>query len=124
MAKVRIGGEVFEYDFDRMPLADALALEEALQTPYGQWSSDRQAGKARAAAGLIWLIWRRNGRDVDFADIESGKVPVDLADFVIEDVIEDPGEDTGEAPGPTPSPSGQEASPTTGTSTSARSRKS
>ena len=116
MAKVKIGGEYFEYDFSCMPLSDALALEEALGTTYGQWSSDRQAGKARAAAGLIWLVWRRNGRDVDFADIESGKVPVDLADFDVEDA--------GEAPDPTPSPSGQGASATTGTSTSGSSRKS
>ena len=116
MAKVSINGEHFEYDFSSQPLAEMLALEKALGVTYGQWSSDRQAGSARALAGLIWLIWRRNGREVDFADIESGAVPVDLADFGIEDA--------GEAPGPTTSPSGPEASPTTGSSTSARSRKS
>lgn len=116
MAKVKIGGEYFEYDFSKQPLADMLALEKALNTTYGQWSSDRQAGSARALAGLIWLVWRRNGRAVDFADIESGAVPVDLADFDIEDA--------GQAPDPTAPPSGQEASPTTGSSTSARSRKS
>ena len=93
-----------------------LALEQALGVTYGKWSSDRQAGSARALAGLIWLIWRRNGREVDFADIESGNVPVDLADFDIEDA--------GEAPDPTVSPSGQEASATTGTSTSGSSPKS
>lgn len=116
MAKVRINGEHFEYDFSSQPLAEMLALETALNTTYGKWSSDRQAGSARALAGLIWLVWRRNGREVDFADIESGAVPVDLADFDIEDA--------GEAPDPTPSPSGQEASATTGTSTSGSSRKS
>lgn len=116
MAKVTIGGEVFEYDFARQPLAEMLALEKALNTTYGQWSSDRQAGSARALAGLIWLVWRRNGRDADFADIESGKVAVDLADFTIEDA--------GEEPDPTPSPSGPGASNTTGAATSARSPKS
>ena len=116
MAKVRIGGEHFEFDFSSQPLEEMLALEKALNVTYGQWSSDRQAGSARALAGLIWLVWRRNGRDVDFADIESGAVPVDLAEFDIEDA--------GEQPDPTPSPSGPEASPTTGSSTSARSRKS
>ena len=116
MAKVRIGGEYFEYDFSRQPLEEMLALEKALGVTYGQWSSDRQAGSARALAGLIWLVWRRNGREVDFADIESGNAPVDLADFEIEDA--------GEDPGPTTPPGGQEASPTTGASTSGRSRKS
>ena len=116
MAKVRINGERFEFDFSSQPLAEMLALEKALGTTYGQWSSDRQAGSARALAGLIWLVWRRNGREVDFADIESGAVKLDLADFEIEDA--------GEAPDPTPSPSGREASATTGSSTSGRSRKS
>ena len=116
MAKVRIGGEYFEFDFQRQPLEEMLALEKALNVTYGQWNSDRQAGSARALAGLIWLVWRRNGRDVAFADIESGAVELDLADFDIEDA--------GEAPGPTTSPSGREASPTTGGSTSGRSRKS
>ena len=91
MAKVKIGGEVFEYDFSSHPLSEMLALEKELNTTYGQWSADRQAGSARALAGLIWLVWRRNGREVDFADIESGKVPLDLADFGIEAAGEDPG---------------------------------
>ena len=115
MAKVRINGEFYEFDFSRQPLAEMLALEAALKTSYGQWVNDRQAGTARALAGLIWLVWRRNGRDVDFADIESGEIPVDLADFDIED---------DEAPDPTTAPSTRGASPGTGGSTSARSRKS
>ena len=114
MAKVTINGEVFEYDFTRQPLEEMLALEKALKTTYGQWTTDRQAGSARALAGLIWLVWRRNGREVDFADVESGKVPLDLADFDIEDA--------GEEPGPTKPPT--EASPSTGSSTSGRSLKS
>lgn len=114
MAKVKINGEYYDYDFSSQPLAEMLALEKALGTTYGQWSSDRQAGSARALAGLIWLIWRRNGKDVDFADIESGAVPLDLADFDIEDA--------GEQPGPTRPPT--EALSTTGGGTSARSRKS
>lgn len=114
MAKVTIGGEVFEYDFDSQPLSEMLALEKALKITYGQWSSDRRAGSARALAGLIWLIWLRNGREVDFADIESGKIKLDLADFDIEDA--------GEDPGPTNPPT--EASSTTAAGTLARSRRS
>lgn len=120
MAKVRINGEYFEFDFTSQPLSEMLALEKALGVTYGQWSSDRQAGSARALAGQIWLIWRRNGRDVEFADIESGAVEINLADSY----MEGGGEDAGEDPDPTTSPSGQEASSTTAGSTSARSRKS
>ena len=116
MAKVKINGEFFEYDFTRQPLAEMLALEKELKTTYGQWTADRQNGSARALAGLIWLVWRRNGREVEFAKIESGEVPLDLADFDIEDA--------GEEPDPTTSPSGKGASSTTAAATSGRSPKS
>ena len=116
MAKVWINGEVFEYDFAKQPLAEMLALEKELKTTYGQWSADRQNGSARALAGLLWLVWRRNGREVPFEDIETGKVPLDLADFEIEDA--------GEEPDPTTSPATKGASTPTGSSTSERSPKS
>lgn len=111
MAKVTINGEVFEYDFTRQPLTEMLALEKALGTTYGQWSADRQAGSARALAGLIWMVWKRNGRDVDFAKIESGEEPVDLAAFSVEDDSE-------------PQDPPTEASSSTGGGTSGRSPKS
>lgn len=115
MAKVRINGEYFQFDFARQPLAEMLELEKALKTTYGQWSADRQAGSARALAGLIWLVWRRNGREVDFAEIESGQVEIDLNDFEVE---------ADEEPDPTTSPAGKGASTSTGASTSGRSPKS
>lgn len=114
MAKVRINGEYFQFDFSWQPLAEMLELEKALKTTYGQWNADRQAGSARALAGLIWLIWRRNGREVDFAGIESGDVEIDLNDFEVED----------DEPDPTIPPAGKEASSSTGKNTSERSPKS
>jgi len=114
MAKIRINGELFDFDRDYKPMSEALALEKTLGTTYGQWESDLSNGSARAIAGLIWVVWRRNGREVDFADIESGAVDVNLAGFGAEDEPVDP--TTGPAPtGPSPS---------TGTGTSGRSRKS
>lgn len=118
MAKVTINGIVYEYDFSRQPLAEMLALEKALGTTYGQWSADRQAGSARALAGLAWMIWKRNGREVDFAKLESGEEPLDLGNFFVED------DDAGGEPDPTTSPGTTGASTPTGSSTSARSRKS
>jgi|SRR5215510_4824330 len=111
MAKIRINGEYFEFDRDYKPMSEALALEKALKITYGQWERDLTAGSARAIAGLIWVVWRRNGREVDFADIESGAVEVNLADF---------GAEEEEPPDPTIRP----ASPSTGPGTSARSAKS
>src|SRR5215510_5252650 len=69
MAKIRINGEYFEFDRDYKPMSEALALEKALKITYGQWERDLTAGSARAIAGLIWVVWRRNGREVDFAEI-------------------------------------------------------
>ena len=118
MAKVTIGGEKFDFDLSRKPMSEALALEKALGCPYGEWETDMRAGSARATCGFIWLVWRRDGRDVKLADMLSGAIDFDMADF---DIEPDEGEtDEGEA-GPTkPTP---EASPPTKGATSRRSAK-
>jgi hypothetical protein len=84
VAKVTINGEVFEWDFARKPLSEALALENALKCRYTDWETDLQAGSARAVAGFVWLVWRRNGRDVPIDSILSGAVEVDLEGLNIE----------------------------------------
>lgn len=114
--KVTINGEVFEFDPVRKPMSEALAIENALKIPYAQYEEGLREGSARSVAGLIWLVWRRNGRDVPLADILSGAVEIDLATVDIEA--------EGEEPDPTASPAVKGASTTTGPSTSAPSRKS
>jgi hypothetical protein len=114
VAKVTINGEVFAWDPARKPLSEALAIENGLKCRYADWEADLQAGSARALAGFIWLVWRRNGRDEDLAEILSGGTEVDLDGLSIEDDAEEAGPTT-PAPG---------RSPTTGTGTSASSRKS
>jgi hypothetical protein len=84
LAKVHINGEIFDFDRDRRPMSEMIALEKELGVNYGQWETDMAAGSARALAGMIWLVWRRNGRDVDFADIESGKAEIDYLTFEVE----------------------------------------
>jgi hypothetical protein len=116
LTKVTINGEKFDFDRDRKPLAEMLALEKALNITYGEWESGLQAGSARSMAGFIWLVWRRDGRDIKFADIESGAVEINFGEFTID-------EDEG-PPGPTTGAGSREASNTTGASTSARSRRS
>jgi hypothetical protein len=114
MAKVTINGEVFSWDVSRKPLSEALAIENGLQCRYADWEADLQAGSARALAGYVWLVWRRNGKDVPLEDILSGAIEVDLEGLNIES--------DGEEAGPTVPPPAR--SPTTGTGTSASSRKS
>lgn len=88
--KVRINGEVFEFDPAHRPLAEALALEKVYGAPYGQWEADLNTGAAKAIAGLAWLVWRRSGRDVAFADLMSGQVELDLASIEREDAGPEP----------------------------------
>ena len=82
MAKITVGGEIFEYDGKRQPMSEALAIEELYGRTYAQWQDDIQAGSARAMCVLAWLIWRRDGRDVPYEDIISGKVDFDLAEMM------------------------------------------
>src|SRR5882762_8749066 len=114
MAKVTINGEKFDFDISRKPMSEALALEEGLKCTYAKWEADMKAGSARAMCGFIWLVWRRDGRDVKLADMLSGAVDFDVADLDI-----GPGE--GDADPTTPPP---EASSTTAANTSGRSAKS
>lgn len=85
--KITINGESFDYDNSRMPMLDALAVEQVYGSKYVEWQVDLAAGGARAMCALVWLIWRRDGRDVPFADIIAGKVPLD-ADEVMAAIIE------------------------------------
>ena len=78
MAKLTLNGEVFDFDFDHRPMSEALALEHALNMRYADWEAELAAGSMKAMCGLIWLIWRRDGRDIALADILSGDVEVDL----------------------------------------------
>jgi hypothetical protein len=114
VTKVTINGEVFAWDPSRKPMSEALAIEHALKCNYAQWETDLAAGSARAICGFIWLVWRRDGRDVPMDGILSGEVEIDLGDFNVE-------ADEGEADPTTQTPA---ASNGTGTATSARSPKS
>jgi hypothetical protein len=100
VAKVTINGEVFDFDTSRRPMSEALAIENGLHCTYAKWETDMEAGSARAMCGFIWLVWRRNGKDVNLADILSGEVEIDLTALEIEP---DEGEADPTSPPPEPS---------------------
>jgi hypothetical protein len=112
VAKIRIDGEYFEFDRDHRPMAEMLALEKELGITYGAWEDGLAKGSASAYAGLIWLVWKRAGREKPLAEILASDI--NLGDLAIED----------DEPDPTASPTGKGALSTTGGGTSARSRKS
>jgi hypothetical protein len=105
-----------------MPMLDALAVEEVYKRRYVEWQVDLASGSARAMCALVWLIWRRDGRDVPFENIISGKVPLD-ADEIMAAIIESVNVEGEAAPDPTTpgTPPGPDGTPTTGTATSASS---
>ncbi len=82
IAKLEINGEFFDFDFDARPLSEAVALEHATGMRYAEWEQEMGRGSVKAMAGLIWLAWRRAGRDVPFADLMSGEAEVDLTAFL------------------------------------------
>ena len=105
MAKVVIGGETFEYDGRRQPMSEALAIEEAYGKSYAHWQDDLAAGSAKAYCVLAWVIWRRDGRDVPFADILAGKVDFDLSEM-LESIMESAAAEAAEAKAAEADPTG------------------
>jgi hypothetical protein len=107
--KITIGGEVFSYDETSQPLDEAIAIEEGLGMSYGAFEAALQNGSAKAMAGLIWAVLKRNGRDVPLADILTGKYQVNASTVAVE-------QEGGENPtAGTPSSPGT-AGPTSGSS--------
>lgn len=127
--KVVINGEPFDYDGSKMPMSDALWVEEVYKRRYMEWETDLSAGSARAFGVLACLIWRRDGRDVPLDDILDGTVGLDLAEMLgsmaesAEAEARAAAEAEGAAEFPTPAGPVPAGTPTTGTATSASSRK-
>jgi hypothetical protein len=106
--KVTIRGEVFSFDNDRYPLSEAIALEEKLGIPFHEWRTSLATGSAKAMAGFVWLVLKRDGRDTTLEDIISGAYDLATSDVDIED---EGGPDPTPAPSPAPGASTSEPSP-------------
>lgn len=129
--KVVINGETFDYDGTRMPMSDALWIEDAYRRRYVEWEEDLQAGSAKAMCVLACLIWRRDGRDVPLADVLDGTADFDLAEMLTSMIRAAEAEARAAAEAaeaekaggnPTPAGSAPAGTRTTGTGTSASSR--
>jgi hypothetical protein len=105
--KVTIRGEVFSFDNERYPLSEAIALEEKLGMSFHEWRTGLGLGSAKSMAGFVWLVLKRDGRDVRLEDIISGAYDLSTSDV---DIDEEGGEDPTEAPSPPPGASTSEPS--------------
>jgi hypothetical protein len=108
MLKVTIRGEVFSFDNERYPLSEAIALEEKLGIPFHEWRDALAEGSAKAMAGFVWLVLKRDGRDTTLEDIISGAYDLSTSDI---DVEEEGGPDPTPAPSPAPGASTSGSSP-------------
>lgn len=108
MLKVTIKGEVFSFDHDRYPLSEAIELEEKLGMPYHEWRTGLAFGSAKSMAGFVYLVFKRNGRDIPLSDIISGAYELAVSDVTSE---EEGREDPTDPPSPEPGSSTSEPSP-------------
>lgn len=126
-AKVTINGKSYPFDSEHYPLAEAIELEEGIGMPFAEWEQQMLRGSAKAIAGYVWLVLKRNGKDVPLADILSGEYAVDTREISIGPGDGAPADPTGpgspqdETSGSPPSPSstarGSSRSSTRSTST-------
>ena len=80
--KLVINGEAFDYDMGSRPLSEAIAIEKAWGRRYAEWQQEWTAGSAEAWAVLVWVVLRREGRDVPLEDILEGKFDFDYNELL------------------------------------------
>lgn len=68
--KITIEGQVFEYDPNRMLNTEAIALQKVTGMKMADWAKALAEGDVFAVTGLVWLMYRREGRDVRFDEVE------------------------------------------------------
>jgi hypothetical protein len=126
VAKVNLNGEWFDFDFEHKPMSEALVLEKVTGKRYADWETELAAGSIAAMAALVWLIWRRAGRQVTLEQILDGTVEVDLVPLleslqaVAAEARDADPTASGTAPDPTPATPPSTSPPSRRSTTSAR----
>lgn len=88
--KISVDGEVYEFDTNRILNTEAIALQKVTGMTVAEWGKACDAGDAYALTAMVWLVWRRNGRDVPFDDVEFDLNSLEAKD----DEVPDPGTPT------------------------------
>lgn len=78
--KITIDGQGYDYDPSRLLNTEAIALQKVTGLRISEWTQQMQQGDAYALTGLVWLLWRRNGREVAFDDVEFDMGSIDIQD--------------------------------------------
>lgn len=105
--KITVEGQVYDYDPSKMLNTEAIALQKVTGMRVPEWTKALTEGDAYALTGLVWLVWRRDGREVAFDEVVFDVGSLDLQDDEV------PDEPDAEPVGPTdPAPAAVEADPT------------
>jgi hypothetical protein len=80
MPKVTVDGQVYDYDPSKMLNTEAIALQKVTGMTVPEWTTALQTGDAYALTGLVWLVYRRNGREVAFDEVEFDIGGLELAE--------------------------------------------
>jgi len=78
--KITVDGQVYDYDPAKMLNTEAIALQKVTGMRMTEWTTALTEGDAFALTGLVWLLWRRNDRDVSFDEVEFDIGSIDLQD--------------------------------------------
>lgn len=117
--KVVLNGETFDFDDSKRAMSEAMTIERLYKRKYVQWQQDLATGELEAWCMYAWIVWRREGRDVEYQNIVDGHVDFDLEEFVgsINAARRQPDAEAEAEPDPT-GQSDPDGTPGTGTGTS------
>lgn len=120
MIKVTVEGTEYEWDSDRLLVAEARELKTYTGFTPPRWLAALDESDPDAVAALIFLAKKRAGETLRFSDLDT----LDYADFEMEvvdpeqnDTDAQPAEEAGQdaAPDPTPASGGNGTTPTPAT---------
>ena len=91
--KVTIDGEVYDFDSNKMLNTEVIALQKVTGLTLKAWNEGLQEGDVYALTGLVWLVYRRNGRIMTFDEVEF-----DIGSLAVEDPEQDAAQSTEAGP--------------------------
>jgi hypothetical protein len=78
--KVTIDGRAFDYNPNRMLNTEAIALQKVTGMRMQEWTAALTEGDAFALTGLVWLLYRREGNEVRFDEVEFDIGSIEIHD--------------------------------------------
>lgn len=68
--QIKINGKLYDHDAERLLVSEALAIEELTGYTVRDWNARLAEEHPLAMKGLAWILMRRAGEDIAFADVD------------------------------------------------------